>query len=346
MKAQQLVANQSPLVANELATPEISGQQVLVRIRHCGVCHTDLHLHDGFFALGGERKLNLAQSLPLTLGHEIQGEIAALGEQVTSLKVGEQVAVYPWIGCGECALCKTEREHLCGRSRALGVSVDGGYAEYVVVEHSRYVLPIGSVDPQQAGLLMCSGISAYSALAKVAGAFDNDENVLIIGLGGLGMMALRLAQAKFGKLPMVADIDEGKLALAAKMGATTFNLNDEGIDRTIKKQTGGVAAVIDFVGAEATTALAGRVVGQAGHIVIVGLFGGMLQTPIPLLALRGTTIQGSYVGTLAEAREILKLAGSGTLEPLPVVEMPLAEANQAIEELRAGKVTGRVVLLC
>ncbi|MFK8053726.1 MAG: alcohol dehydrogenase [Woeseiaceae bacterium] len=343
MKALQVVTNGEPLTKNQLDTPEPGPDEIIVKVNHCGVCHTDLHLHDGYFGLGGEKRLNLKQNLPLTMGHEIQGEVISVGDNVDQFSGGEAVAVYPWIGCGECGLCATEREHLCSSGRALGINVDGGYAEFVRVPAQRYVLPIGDVDPAQAGLLMCSGISTYSALDKVRDGFAAGR-VAIIGLGGLGMMAMEIARARFGQLPIVIDIDETKLEAARALGTDAFNLGDPDCAKQIKKAVGSVTAVIDFVGAEATSALAGRITGQAGHIVIVGLFGGMLQTPLPLMALRGTKIEGSYVGTLKDARELLALAGSGKLRPIPTVERPLDDINDVFAEMKAGKIHGRAVI--
>lgn len=344
MKSIQVVENGQPLVANEQPVPHPVGDEVVVRVRHCGLCHTDIHLHDGYFSLGGDKKLSLKQPLPLTMGHEIQGEVHALGDEVSDLAVGESVAVYPWIGCGQCGLCASEREHLCAASRAIGVGIDGGYAEYVRVPHHRYVLPIGDVDPEQAALLMCSGISTFSALDKVADAFEFGR-VAIIGLGGLGMMAMEIARARFGQLPMVIDISSDKLATARALGAEAFDLNDPDAVKQIRTAAGGsVSAVVDFVGSEATSQLAGRIIGQAGHIVIVGLFGGLLSTPLPLMALRGTTIQGSYVGTLAHARALLKLAASKALRPIPTEHCGLDGINDAMQKMRAGKLNGRVVV--
>lgn len=343
MKAMQIIENGKPLALSAPDHPPLGNDEVVVKVAHCGICHTDLHLHDGYFGLGGDNRLGLKQNLPLTMGHEIQGEVAEIGADVTGLNIGEKVAVYPWIGCGDCGLCSTNREHLCANGRSIGVHVDGGYAEYVSIPNARYVLPIGSVDPAQAGLLMCSGISTYSALDKIKEAFDTGR-VAIIGLGGLGMMAMEIARSRFGQLPIVIDIDDKKLAAAKALGAEAFDLKDPDVARQIKKATGGVAAVIDFVGAETTSALAGRIVGQAGHIVIVGLFGGLLQTPLPLMALRGTKIEGSYVGTLQDAKDLLALAASGKLRPIPTVECTLEAVNDTFEAMRSGEIHGRAVI--
>lgn len=344
MQAAQLTTNGAPLELRDVAIPDTTGREVVVRVERCGVCHTDLHLHDGAFALGGGRELTLAQSLPLTLGHEIQGVVHETGADVEGLAPGERVVIYPWIGCGECGICASGRENLCSRARAIGVNVDGGYADYVHVVDARYVLPIGAVDPAQAALLMCSGLSAWSALSKVAPAFEADLPVAIIGLGGLGLMALEIARARFGRLPAVLDVDTEKLALARERGAQAFDLNAPDAHKAVRSALGPLAAVVDFVGAEATSAIAGRLCGQAGHIVIVGLYGGALTTPLPLLALRGTTIQGSYTGSLDEARACLDLAARGALDAIPTSPCARTDINTAFERLRAGGVKGRIII--
>ena len=298
-----------------MPAPQARGREVVVRVERCGVCHTDLHLHDGAFDLGGGNRLALKQSLPL-----------------------------PWIGCGDCGLCASDREHLCGRARAIGVNVDGGYAEFVHVVDARYVLPIGDVDPDQAALLMCSGLSAYSALTKVAAAFEAGLPVAIIGFGGLGLMALEIARARFGRVPAVLDVDDTKLALARERGAEAFDLGDPDAHKAVRAALGAVGAVIDFVGAEATSAAAGRLCGQAGHIVNVGLYGGLLTTPLPLLTLRGTTIQGSYTGSVDEARACLALAARGALDAIPVEHCTRGALNDAFGRLRRGEVSGRIIV--
>lgn len=344
MQAAQLTSNDAPLELRDVPIPVATGREVVVRVERCGVCHTDLHLHHGAFALGGGRELGMAQSLPLTLGHEIQGVVHETGDDVDGLSPGDSVAVYPWIGCGECGICASGREHLCNRARAIGVNVDGGYAEYVHVVDARYVLPIGDVDPAQAALLMCSGLSAWSALTKVAPAFEAGLPVAIIGLGGLGLMALEIARARFGRLPAVLDVDPGKLELARERGAQAFDLNAPDAHKAVRGALGPLGAVVDFVGAESTSAIAGRLCGQAGHIVVVGLYGGALTTPLPLLALRGTTIQGSYTGSLEEARACLQLAASGALDPVPTSSCPRDAINDAFERLRAGGIAGRIII--
>ncbi|MEO0616944.1 MAG: alcohol dehydrogenase catalytic domain-containing protein [Pseudomonadota bacterium] len=344
MQAAQLTTNGAPLELREIDAPTAQGRAVIVRVQRCGVCHTDLHLHEGAFGLGGDKSLKLQQNLPLTLGHEIQGVVASTGDAVDTVTPGDAVVVYPWIGCGRCGMCKSGREHLCGRARAIGVNVDGGYADLVHVVDARYVLPIGNVDPAQAAIIMCSGLSAWSALSKVAHAFEADLPVAIIGLGGLGLMALEIARARFGKLPAVLDVDPGKLALACERGAQAFDLNDADAHKQVRGALGSLAAVVDFVGAETTSAIAGRLCGQGGHIVIVGLYGGALHTPLPLLALRGTTIQGSYTGSLEEARACLALAEQGGLDPVPTVTCGREDINGAFDRLRAGGVPGRIII--
>ena len=164
----------------ELPTPQ--GTEVLVRVGHCGVCHSDVHLHDGYFDLGGGRKAELAggRPLPFALGHEIEGSVEAVGPEASGVNSGQPYVIYPWIGWGQCALCLRGDEHLCAKPRQIGIQVDGGYASHVMVPHPRYLLDYGSIAPEHAGPYMCSGVTAYSAVKKL-GRTVEDGPVLIVG---------------------------------------------------------------------------------------------------------------------------------------------------------------------
>lgn len=347
MKSQAVVEFGQPLqqLQSEMAEPQ--GSEVVVKVKHCGVCHTDLHLHDGYYDLGGGDRLEMGgrMHLPHTMGHEIQGEVVALGPDADGVELGENVVVYPWIGCGSCGVCSTGREQLCSRGKSLGVFAPGGYAEAVMVPHSRYLIPIGDVDPRQAAISMCAGLTALSSLKKLESAVASGP-WMILGLGGVGMMALQIARVMYDREPLVADIDPEKLKLAESYGvAGSFNLSDPQVKKAVKKATdGGLTGLVDFVGAEATINFDIGVMAQGGHIVLVGMFGGSLVTPLPLIPMRAMTIQGSYVGSLDEARQIIALLKEGTISPLPIVERPLCEANDALNDLRNGKVMGRTVL--
>lgn len=347
MKSQAIIKPGQPLEEIETETPTPQGSEVLIATQNCGVCHSDLHLHDGYFDLGGGNKLPVkaVENPPFVMGHEVQGKVVAVGPDAKGVKVGDEYAVYPWIGCGECGLCKTEQEHLCTRPRGIGTSVAGGYSDHVLVPDSKYLIEIGDLDGGLAGCYMCSGITAYSAIRKLEDVMAGGP-YMILGLGGVGMMALQVALALYDELPIVADIDEEKLEVARSLGVKqAYNLSDPSAYKQIRKDTdGGVAGIVDFVGSEKTVNPSVNIVRQGGKIVIVGLLGGALNTPIPMMAWKALTLQGSYVGSLQDAKEVIALAQSGKLKPIKTVSRPLSEVNDVLDSMRKGEIIGRVVL--
>jgi D-arabinose 1-dehydrogenase-like Zn-dependent alcohol dehydrogenase len=337
-----------PLTRIEAPTPQPRGTEVLVRVEHCGVCHSDIHIHEGFIGLGGEAKLPLGLPLPHTLGHEAAGEVIAVGPDATGAEIGQHRALYSWIGCGDCPACLRGEENYCNRPRNLGCSAGtaGGYASHVLIPHPRYLIDYGATPPALAATYMCSGLTAYGAMKKVP-ALGPDDDVLIVGAGGVGMMGVQFAKHLFGKGPLVADIDEGRLQAAMGAGAKAiYNTKDpEAVKQLMADTNGGALGVVDFVGSEATFAFATQAVRRGGKVVIVGLFGGGMAMPIPMFPIRALTIGGSYVGSLAEAEEMMTLVRARKIDPIPVREAPLSAANQVLDDLRAGKVIGRVVLV-
>ncbi|MGQ9426488.1 alcohol dehydrogenase [Gilvimarinus sp. F26214L] len=347
MKSQAITALGQPLEEISKDTPQPKGGEVLVQTRHCGVCHSDLHLHDGYFDMGGGNKLQVKtdESLPFVLGHEVEGTVVAVGPDVQGVEVGKNYAVYPWIGCGRCGICESGREQLCTRPRAIGITVDGGYSDHVIVPDSKYLIDIGDLDGKLAACYMCSGITAYSAVRKLEPVMSGGP-YMIIGLGGVGMMALQVALALYDELPIVADIDEKKLEYARSLGIKqAYNLKEDGVFKRIKAETdGGLAGIVDFVGSEKTVNPAVGLMRQGGKIVVVGLLGGALATPIPMLAFKALSIEGTYVGSLQDAKDVIALAQSGKLKPIEVSERPMSEANDVLESMRKGEILGRVVL--
>lgn len=345
-KRQSLTAYGAPLCETVAELPLPKGTEVLVRIARCGVCHSDVHLQDGYFAMGGDRKLDISagRSLPFTLGHEIAGTVAAAGAEA-DIAEGRAVAVFPWIGCGQCAACLRGEEPLCTAPRHLGVTVDGGFATHVLVPHPRYLLDYAPLPTALAAAYMCSGLTAYSALRKVAQRAAKGP-VLIVGAGGVGLMAVAFARALFPHAPLVADIDPAKRAAALEAGATAaFDPAFAGARKDILEATGGgVLAACDFVGSDRSLGFATAALAKGGRVVVAGLLGGAYTTPVPMFPLKVMTIEGTFVGTLAEAREMLDLARSGRPPAIPMTERPLAEAQQALDDLRMGRIVGRVVL--
>lgn len=335
-----------PLTARACDTPEPRGSEVVIRISHCGVCHSDVHIHDGYFNLGNDKKLDVrdGRTLPFTLGHEIAGEVAAAGPDATGVAEGESYAVYPWIGCGECDRCRRGDEHLCKITHHLGITVDGGYATHVVVPHPRYLLDMTGINPALAGTYMCSGVTAYSALKKALPFIDAGP-LMIVGLGGVGMMALKLALVMTGRPVIAADIDPAKREAGLAAGAAhVFDPADKDARKSVFKTTGAASAAVDFAGAEGSLNFAQAIVDKAGAVVVAGLHGGQFSLPIPMFPLRQLAILGSFVGSLNEACELLDLARGGKLEAIPVEERPLDQANATLDDLRAGRIIGRVVL--
>jgi len=337
------------LAGLETPTPVPGGTEVLIEVRHCGVCHTDVHLREGSFDLGGGKRLASKLALPHVLGHEIEGQVVAAGPAAGAVAIGARYAVFPWIGCGHCSACRRGAENIClGETRQLGCSsaCPGGYATHVLVPHPRYLIEYGATDPALAAACMCSGLTAFSALKKT-GALEPAERVLLIGCGGVGMMGIQFARTLLGSAPLVADIDKARLEVARACGAgATYDAADAGAPERIRAETGsGPAAVVDFVGSEPSFALANRVVRRGGRIVIVGLFGGALQLPLPLIPLRALSIVGSNTGTLTEAMEMMSLVRAGRIQAIPLTRRPLSEAESALSALKRGAVTGRVVLV-
>jgi alcohol dehydrogenase/propanol-preferring alcohol dehydrogenase len=335
-----------PLARALRETPEPTGSEVVLRVGSCGLCHSDVHLHEGYFDLGNGQKLDLSRGIapPRVLGHEIAGTVVAAGPDASGVTVGDRRVVYPWIGCGTCAPCGSGHEELCMAARALGINRDGGFADHVRVPHSRYLFAYDPLPEEQACTYACSGLTAYGALKKCA-PLGAGDTLLIIGAGGVGLSGVRMAQAALGVQPVVAEIDRGKWDLAREAGAAEcLDPTDTDATKAFMKASGGAAAVIDFVGAAATFSFGLNALRKGGKLVCVGLFGGSAAVMPATLPLRAVTIAGSYVGSLAEMGETMALARQGGLRALPVTTRPLAEVNEALAALRSGAIRGRTVL--
>jgi len=347
MIRQSLTAYGEPLAQTETTLPEPTGSEVLIRVASCGVCHSDLHLQDGFFDLGEEKKLDirLGRKLPFTLGHEIAGHVEKAGPEAQDIDRGTFYVVYPWCGCGKCERCSKGHEHLCDAPRQLGINIDGGYASHVLVPHPRYLIDAEGIDARLAGSYMCSGLTAFSAIRKAQRFLSEAGSLMIVGLGGVGMMGLEIARALASGGLFAADIAASKRDTALALGATAaFDPAAPDARRSVVKQAGQMEAAIDFVGSESSLNFAQSVVGKGGAVIVVGLMGGKFSLPVPMFPLRQLTITGSYVGSLAEARELMGLVREGRIRPIPVSERPLGDANAVFSELRAGAVSGRVIL--
>ena len=348
MRAWAVVKNEAPLEEIELPTPEPTGTEILLETTYCGVCHSDLHIWEGRYDLGGGKVMNLLDrglSLPIAMGHEIVGRVVKLGPDAKGVKIGDIRIVFPWIGCGTCATCLAEEDNMCLTSKSLGVYQHGGYATHVVAPHSRHLVDPGTLDPAVAATYACSGITVYSAIKKVM-PMPADEPIVLVGAGGLGLNAIAVLKALKHRNIIVVDISAEKRAAAEQAGASkTVDGTGEEVTKRIMAACGGQpAAIIDLVNGTATARFAFAALRKGGKLIQVGLFGGELTLPLPLMPIRALTVQGSYVGNPKELRELVALAQSGDLQALPVTTVPQREADAALMRLRAGKVTGRLVL--
>ena len=348
MRSFQVCQCGAPLRLSEQPTPKPQGTEVLLKVVAAGVCHSDLHFWDGYYDLGHGKKLMLADrgvKLPLTMGHESVGQVVAVGPKVRGVKVGAKRLIYPWVGCGSCGVCKRGEEQLCTSPRFLGVFRPGGYADHILVPHPRYLVDYGKIPAEQAAPLACSGLTAYGALKKL-GDLIKREPVVIIGAGGLGLICVSILKAMKGKGSIVLDIDPAKRAAAKKAGALAV-IDPHSPDPVKQIQAaakGAVWAAIDFVGLTETAQLAVDSFTKGGKLVVVGLFGGDITLSLPLIPMRAMTVQGSYTGSLGELNELLKLLRKAPLPYVPTATRPLEGANGALNDLKAGKVIGRVVL--
>ena len=337
-----------PLTQVERETPAPQGAEIVLKVGSCGVCHSDVHLHDGFFDLGGGNKLDMTRTVqpPRTLGHEIAGTVVAVGPDVQGVAPGDRRVVFPWIGCGQCSLCAAGNEHLCNAPRALGIHRDGGFADHVLVPHPKYLIEYEPLSQDQACTLACSGLTAYSALKKVGG-LGNGDALLIIGAGGVGLSGIRLARELYPNARLiVAELDKEKWGIAREAGAAdVIDPTAEGAAKSLFKTSGGgVAAAVDFVGAGSTFTFGFGALRKAGTLVCVGLFGGSTSVVPAMVSMKAVSVIGSYVGSLSEMQELLVIARQGRLPDLPLSTRPLSHATEALDDLRAGRVRGRTIL--
>ena len=349
MKSWMLTEFGAPFEERELETPEPTGTEVLLRVRRCGVCHSDVHISHGYFDFGDGNKFKLTDrgmKLPLTLGHEVLGEIVAAGPDAPPVEIGRTMLINPWIGCGKCDACTEERDNDCTGMRALGVVRDGGYATHILVDHPRFLVDVEGLDPSQATPWSCSGVTVYSGLKKAL-PIREGEWCAILGAGGLGLAAVNIAKAMGAGKVVSVDLDDAKLEVAKDMGAdAVLNLKtvNDGV-AALQEITGGeLLAVLDTVGMESTSRLGIMSLKKTGRYIVVGLHGGALHMPLPLLPQRALTVRGSYVGSTRDLEELIDLAKAGKIKAVPIEERPMAAASETLGQLEKGEIVGRVVL--
>ena len=336
-----------PLEMIERPTPVPTGTEVLVKLKYCGVCHSDVHIRDGYFDLGGGRRLQMSErgmEPPVTLGHEPFGTIIAAGPDANDAPIGSDRLVFPWIGCGQCARCFEGLDNYCMAPSMIGIQRRGGYADHLLVPHPHYLIDASGIDSAWAATLSCSGLSTYSAISKLR-PIPADEWVAVMGAGGLGLSAIGMLRAFGHEKILSVDIDGVKLKAAVAAGAAA-TLNGQDVDSAQKLKSltdGALFAAVDFVGSSETATLALAALRKGGKLVLVGLFGGEIQLSIASTILRAITVQGSHLGSVTELKTVVALARAGEIKPIPFETRPLSEVSRTLDELKTGMIVGRVV---
>lgn len=327
----------------EATVPEPRAGEVLLQVTAAGACHSDLHLMDWPEGL-------LPWKVPFTLGHENAGRVAAVGAGVTGVKTGDNVLVYGSWGCGACHPCRLGRENYCERAASIpamggGLGRDGGMAEYMLVPSSRLLVPIGDLDPVQAAPLADAALTPYRAIRSATEQLVPGSWAVVIGIGGLGHMAIQLLKATTGARIIAVDTNAARLETARALGADAVVMSDAGAADAIKKIADGIGAnvVLDMVGSEQTLQAAAKALRAEGKLVIVGLAGGAL--PVSFFGIPyGAQVATSYWGTLPELMELVSLARAGKLRVETEV-FSLDRAAEAYDKLRRGEVRGRAVIV-
>jgi propanol-preferring alcohol dehydrogenase len=336
MKAAVLRDFKAPLTIEEIDRPKASAQEVLVEVEACGVCHSDLHLADGDWP-----QMIPITKRPLVLGHEIAGRVVEKGDSVHDLEVGDFVGI-PWLhwSCGECEFCREGNENLCVRQQITGVTVDGGYAEFVKAPASHATKIPEGLSAIEAAPLFCAGVTVYRAL-KHAG-IQRGQRLAVFGVGGLGHLAVQIGIG-LGAVVTAVDISDEKLAQARSLGASAaLNPKTSNVVKELRAAGGMHAAIVTSAAKEAYDA-AFPCLRPTGMLLVVGLPSDSICFPPIMMAASEVRIQASAVGTRQDLREVLAMAASGKIR-CQVATRPLDQANEVMAELRNGTVSGRIVL--
>ena len=341
MRAVRLTGWQSPPELCDVPDPTPGPGEILLRVGGAGLCHSDLHLMH--WPAG-----TLPYDLPFTLGHEVTGTVVELGPGADGFRVGDAVVVYgPW-GCGVCRRCGRGEEHLCERAsetreRGCGLGRDGGLADYLVVPSSRLLVALGDLDPVKAAPLADAGLTPYHAIRRALPHLQPGTSAIVIGIGGLGHVAVQLLRALSAATVVAVDVRAAALEVALHAGAHTALIADDAIDAELRRAVGpgGAGLVIDCVGSDATLALAGAAVAPGGHVAIIGMAGGTFPMRRGGVAMETPVVISNW-GTRAELAEVVALARAGRIE-LEVEPVALPDVVAAYRRLERGEVRGRLV---
>jgi propanol-preferring alcohol dehydrogenase len=342
MRAVQLVRWQAEPEVRDVAVPEPGPGEVLVAVGGAGLCHSDLYLM-------GWPEGKLPWRLPFTLGHETAGTVAALGAGAGGFAVGDRVLVYgPW-GCGVCVQCIRGAENLCPNRFArpgagCGLGYDGGLAEYVLVPSTRLLVPLGELDPAAAAPLTDAALTPYHALKPELPRLVPGSSAVVIGVGGLGSVAVQLLRALSPARVLALDVREASRAFALRFGAhVALDAREVGAAEVREELGGGAALVLDFVGNDDTLALAARTLEIGGGVALVGLGGGTFPMTFGEAPLEWSLTRPTW-GTLPELHEVVALARAGAIE-IAVERLALEEAPDGYRRLHDGEVEGRAVVV-
>lgn len=336
MKAAVLHQFNQSLSLEDVDRPTPACDEVLLQVEACGACHSDVHVADGDWP-----QLAPIVKRPLILGHEIAGRVVEIGSQVHDLQGGDLVGV-PWIhwSCGECEFCRNGNENLCPGQKITGVTVDGGYAEFVKAPASHVLRIPGSLSAIDAAPLFCAGLTVYRALKKaepLAG-----RRLAVFGIGGLGHLAVQLGK-NFGAEVTAIDVSEAKLELARTLGASdVLNAATTDVVKQLRRR-GGIHVALVSSGAKAAYDMAFYCLRPTGTLLVVGLPSENICFPPILMAAGEIKIEASAVGTRQDLRKVLELAADGKLH-CQIESRPLSQVNQVLDDLRRGRAAGRVVL--
>ena len=333
MKAAILQEFKKPLVLEEVPRPELEAHEILIQVEACGVCHSDLHLADGDWP-----QLAAIVKKPLILGHEIAGRVVGRGAAVRDLQVGDRAGV-PWIHwtCGECAFCQEGYENLCPRQKITGVTVDGGFAEFLKAPASHALKVPEGLSSVEVAPLFCAGVTVHRALKQAR--ISSGQRLAVFGIGGLGHIAVQLAR-ELGTEIIAVDVSERKLELARTLGATSgLNISSTNVIKELRAK-GGVHVALVTSAAKAAYDLAFSCLRPTGTLLVVGLPSENLCFPPILMSAKEVHIRASAVGTRQDVREVLAMASKGKIH-CQVTPRPLAHANEVLDELRQGQVAGR-----
>jgi alcohol dehydrogenase, propanol-preferring len=336
MKAALLREFKKPLTIEDVDRPKPGKGEVLIQVEACGVCHSDVHVADGDWA-----QFARIVKKPLVLGHEIAGRVVEAGPEVSEPEIGDRVGI-PWIywTCGECEFCREGNENLCTRQKITGVMVDGGYAEFVKAPATHVIKIPDELSSVEAAPLFCAGVTVYRALKHVG--IVPGQRLAIFGVGGLGHIAVQIARAWGAEITAV-DVANDRLALARSLGAL------EGVNATLPgavkelRRTGGFHVALVTSAAKAAYDMAFACLRPTGTLLAVGLPAENVCFAPILMAAGEIRIRASAVGTRQDVREILAMAAGGEVRCRTETH-PLTQANDALDRLRRGQISGRAVL--